>query len=283
VLAAMQSGTVAMAPAEVEEHAIPGGPSEVISLVVVRPLEGNGSLPAVVYLHGGGWVLGDFGTHERLVRELSTQARAAIVFVNYTRSPEARFPTALEEAYATTRWVARRGAELGLDGTRLAIAGDGAGANLAAAVTLLAGERGEPAIRHQVLFSPITDSRLDTGSYQAFAEGYWLTRAAMARFWGAYAPDPATRAEPTVSPSRASLAQLRGLPPATVITAEVDILRDEGEAYARRLREAGVEVTATRYDGAIHDFVMLNALANTVAASAATAQAAQALKSALDR
>ncbi len=272
-----------LSPAVVEPHVIPGGPEGEISLVVVRPADTNGSLPAVVYTHGGGWVLGNFGTHERLVRDLAAQSGAAIVFVNYTPSPEAHYPVAIEQVYGTLEWVAKRGAELGLDGKRLAVAGDSVGGNMTAAATLLAKERGGPAIRFQALLYPVTNAAFDTESYEQFAEGPWLTRAAMRWFWDAYAPDPARRAEPTASPLLASPDQLCGLPPALVVTDEADVLRDEGEAYARKLREAGVDVTAVRYEGVFHDFMMLNALAETNATRAATAQTAAALKAALHR
>jgi acetyl esterase len=282
VLDQAQSGRVDLAPAEVEEHTIPGGPGGTVSLTVVRPMERNGSLPAVVYTHGGGWVLGNFATHERLVRDLTEQTGAAFVFVNYTRSPEAQHPVAIEEVYATVRWVAEHGAELGLDGDRIAVAGDSVGGNMTAAVTLLAKERGEPAIRYQALLYPVTNAAFDTGSYDAFAEGPWLTRMAMQWFWDAYLPEATMRADVTASPLQATIEQLRGLPPALVITDEADVLRDEGEAYGRKLRQAGVDVTAIRYQGVFHDFMMLNALAETNAYRDATAQTARALKTALN-
>jgi acetyl esterase len=281
VLERVQSGDVAMPPAEVESHAIPGGPDRAISITVVRPEDSNGSLPAVVYTHGGGWILGSFGTHERLMRDLAAQSGAALVFVNYTPSPEARYPVAVEQVYATVKWVARYGAELGLDGSRLAVAGDGAGGNMTAAATLLAKERGGPAIRYQALLYPVTDAGLDTESFHTFADGPLLTRRTMAWFWDAYAPDIADRSQPTVSPLRASLAQLAGLPPALVVTAEADVLRDEGEAYGRKLRAAGVDVTAVRYEGIFPDFMMLNALAETNASRHATTLTAHTLKTAL--
>jgi acetyl esterase len=283
VLDGAQAGDVPMAPAEIEEHTIPGGPDGTVSITVVKPADKNGSLPVVVYTHGGGWVLGNFGTHERLVRDLTTQTGAAFVFVNYPPSPEARYPVAIEQVYATIQWVARYGVELGLDGSRLAVAGDSVGGNMTAAVTLLAKARGGPDIRYQALLYPVTDAAFDTGSYERFAEGPWLTRAAMRWFWDAYLPDTSRRAEPPASPLRASVEQLRGLPPALVITDEADVLRDEGEAYGRKLRQAGVDVTAVRYEGVFHDFMMLNALAGTNATRAATAQTAQALKTALNR
>jgi acetyl esterase len=281
VLERAQAGDVAMPPAVVEPHTIPGGPEGEISITVVRPVDSNGSLPAVVYTHGGGWILGNFATHERLVRDLTAQSGAAFVFVNYTPSPEARYPLAIEQVYATVQWVAAYGSELGLDGRRLAIAGDSVGGNMTAAAALLAKERGGPAIRYQVLLYPVTNAAFDTDTYEQFADGPWLTRKGMQWFWDAYAPDAARRMEPTASPLQATVEQLRGLPSALVITDEADVLRDEGEAYARKLRAAGVDVTAVRYEGVFHDFMMLNALAETNANRQATAQVAQALKTAL--
>jgi acetyl esterase len=283
VLDQAQSGNVAMAPAEIEEHTIPGGPDGMVSITVVKPMHRNGSLPAVVYTHGGGWVLGNFATHERLVRDLAAQTGAAFIFVNYSRSPEARYPVAIEQSYATVAWVAEHGVELGLDGSRLAIAGESVGGNMTAAVALLAKERGGPAIRYQALLYPVTNALFDTDTYEEFAEGPWLTRKAMIWFWDAYLPDRSKRSEPTASPLKATLEQLRGLPPALVITDEADVLRDEGEAYGRKLREAGVDVTAVRYEGVFHDFMMLNALAETNANREATAQTARALKTALNQ
>ncbi|MGB3307437.1 MAG: alpha/beta hydrolase [Thermomicrobiales bacterium] len=281
VLDGAQAGSVAMSPAEIEEHTIPGGPDGTVSITVVKPVARNGSLPVVVYTHGGGWVLGNFGTHERLVRDLTAQTGAAFVFVNYSRSPEARYPVAIEQVYATVQWVARYGSELGLDGSRLAVAGDSVGGNMTAAVTLMAKERGGPAIRYQALFYPVTNASFDTDSYGEFADGPWLTRRAMQWFWDAYLPDVSKRGEPTASPLQATPEQLRDLPPALLITDEADVLRDEGLAYGRKLRQAGVDVTSVRYEGVFHDFMMLNALAGTNATRAATAQAARALKAAL--
>src|SRR5215217_3636316 len=283
VLDRAQSGDVAMAPAQIEPHTIPGGPSGEVSITIVRPVGTTGSLPAVLYTHGGGWILGSFATHERLVRDLARQTGAAFVFVNYTPSPEAHYPVAIEQAYAALEWVAEHGVELGIDGSQLAVAGESVGGNMTAAVTLLAKERGGPAIRYQALLYPVTDAAFDTDTYSQFAEGPWLTRKGMQWFWDAYAPDPAVRAEPTASPLQATLEQLRGLPPALEITDEADVLRDEGEAYGRKLRQAGVDVTAVRYEGVFHDFMMLNALAETNAARVAIAQTAQALKTALAR
>lgn len=283
VLDMAQSGAATMPAAEIEEHAIPGGPDGTVSITVVRPLRTSGNLPTVVYTHGGGWVLGNFATHERLVRDLTGQSGAAFVFVNYSLSPEARYPVAIEQVYATVQWVAEHGAELGLDGSRLAVAGDSVGGNMTAAVTLLANERGGPALRFQALLYPVTDAAFDTDTYEQFAEGPWLTRRAMQWYWDAYIPDTSQRFNATASPLRATLEQLRGLPPALVITDEADVLRDEGEAYGRKLRQAGVDVTTVRYEGVFHDFMMLNALAQTNATRDAIAQTARALKTALNR
>jgi acetyl esterase len=283
VLDNTQSGPITMPDAEVEQHTIPGGPTGTISIVLVRPADHNGKLPAVIYTHGGGWVLGNFGTHERLVRDLAGQAGAAFVFVDYPRSPEARFPVAIEQVYATLDWVSRHGAELGLDQERIAVVGDSVGGNMTAAVTLMAKQRGGPPIRLQALLYPVTDASFETVSYREFADGPWLTRRNMQWFWDAYQPDVYQRALPLVSPMRATPSELSGLPPALIITDEADVLRDEGEAYARKLREAGVDVTAVRYEGVFHDFMMLNALANTNATRAAITQTAYCLRSALTK
>ncbi|MFF7972527.1 alpha/beta hydrolase fold domain-containing protein [Streptomyces sp. NPDC007905] len=248
---------------------------------IVRPQGAAQPLPAVLYMHGGGWILGNAGTHDRLVRELAVGARAAIVFVEYTRSPEAQYPVALEQGYATARWIVQHGAEHGLDSARLAVAGDSVGGNMAAALALLAKERGDVRFVHQSLYYPVTDAARDTPSYQQFAQGYFLTAKAMEWFWDAYLPDASQRSAITVSPLRASREQVAGLPPAFVVVDEADVLRDEGEAYAAKLRAAGVPVTTVRYDGITHDFMMLNPLSGTNATRAAVAQASATLRKAL--
>ena len=248
---------------------------------IVRPAGSEGTLPVILYMHGGGWVLGNAGTHDRLVRELAVGARAAVVFVEYDRSPEARYPVAIEQGYATAQWVAREGAANGLDPDRIAIAGDSVGGNMTAALALMASDRGDVNFVQQSMYYPVTDAAMDTGSYVQFAEGYFLTAKAMAWFWDAYAPDVERRSEPYASPLRASDEQLVGLPSAFVIVDEADVLRDEGEAYAARLRAAGVAVTTVRYDGITHDFMMLNPLSDTHATRAAVAQAISTLCGAL--
>ncbi len=281
-LASAQSAPIGKPAARIVDTTLPVGPKGSVQVRITRPENGEEVLPVVMYFHGGGWMLGDAGTHDRLVRELANGAHAAVVFVAYGRSPECRYPDPLEEAYAATKYVAENGARLNVDASRLAIAGDSAGGNLAAAVSLLAKERRGPKIDLQLLFYPVTGADFATDSYVAFAEGPWLTRAAMEWFWDAYLPDVAARKQVTAAPLGASLAQLSGLPDALIITAENDVLRDEGEAYARKLSEAGVRVTSTRYNGTIHDFVMLNALADTPAARGAIAQAVAALRGALE-
>ncbi|MFI9547990.1 alpha/beta hydrolase [Streptomyces sp. NPDC052016] len=268
---------------EVDERwiAVSGGPNGSVAVRIVRPKGAVGALPAILYIHGPGWVFGSALTHDRLVRELSVGAGAAAVFPEYALSPEVHFPVALEECYAVARWAARRGADHGIDPMRLAIAGDSAGGNLSAALTLLAKERGDVSFVQQVLFCPVTDANFDTDSYHRFAEGYFLRRDAMRWFWDQYVPGDAQRTEITVSPLRATEEQLAGLPPTLVITAEADVVRDEGEAYAAKLRAAGVAVTATRYEGVIHDFVVLTPLSSTSAARGAITQAVLVLRQAL--
>lgn len=258
-------------------------PAEVgdVRVRVVTPPEATSPLPAVLYVHGGGWVLGNAGTHDRLVRELAIGAQAAVVFVEYDRSPEARYPVAVEQAYAAARWITTDGASFGIDPSRIAVAGDSVGGNMAAVLTLLAKERGDVTFRHQSLYYPVTDAGQDTDSYREFADGPFLTAKAMAWFWDSYLPETEQRGDITVSPLRATLEQLSGLPEALVITDEQDVLRDEGEAYARKLLAAGVPTTSIRYNGILHDFVMLNPLRGTAAASAAIAQAIASLRTAL--
>lgn len=249
-----------------------------ISLKVVRPEGAKGVLPAFMFFHGGGWVLGDYPTHERLIRDLVVGSGAAAVYVDYSPSPEARYPTAIDQAYAATRWVADNGGQIGVDGSRLAVAGNSVGGNMAAVVALKAKEAGTPKLRFQLLLWPVTDASLNNASYNQFAEGHFLTRGMMEWFWDNYTSSPQQRAEIHASPLRASLEQLKDLPPALVQSAEMDVLRDEGEAYARRLDAAGVPVTAVRYNGMIHDFGLLNALSAVPAVRSALDQAAQALK-----
>jgi acetyl esterase/lipase len=277
----VQSGEIGRPDVDITDTTVPGGPSGEVSVRILRHRGATGPLPVIVYIHGAGWVFGNAHTHDRLIRELAVGANAAVVFPNYSLSPEAKYPTAIEESYAVATWVAQHGAEANLDPTRIAVAGDSVGGNMTAALTLLAKQRGDVSFAQQVLFYPVTNASFDTDSYHQFAEGYFLRRDAMQWFWDQYTTDPAQRAKITASPLRASLDELAGLPPALVITGEADVLRDEGEAYASKLRAAGVPVTAVRYQGIIHDFVMLNALRDTHAAAAAIGQAIGTLHAAL--
>jgi len=274
-----QSGEVQKPDVNVEDIHMAGGPTGYLSLRIIRPKHiADRELPVILYIHGAGWVFGNAHTHDRLIRELAVGSEAVVVFPEYSLSPEAQYPTAIEEIYTALNWIKEHGRLKGLDPNRLAVAGDSVGGNMTAAITLMAKERGGAAIGRQLLFYPVTNAAFDTESYHQFAEGYFLRRDAMKWFWDQYTMDAEHRKEITASPLRATIDQLRDLPPALIITAEADVLRDEGEAYADKLREAGVEVTAVRYQGTIHDFVMLNALSGTAAARSAISLACGWLK-----
>jgi len=254
-----------------------------VPIRIVRPLGSPGPLPVMLYVHGGGWVLGNADTHDRLVRELAVGADAAVAFVEYDRSPEARHPVAIEQAYAAAQWIIRNGQSEGLDSSRLAVAGDSVGGNMAAVLAILAKQRGDVTFIHQSLYYPVTDAGQDTASYREFADGPYLRAASMAWFWDAYLPEAGQRGDITASPLRATLEQLAGLPETFLIVDENDVLRDEGEAYGRKLTEAGVRTTMVRYDGTLHDFMMLNPLRGTAAATGAIEQAIHVLRKALGR
>jgi acetyl esterase len=248
---------------------------------ILKPLDAVGVLPAILYMHGGGWVLGNAGTHDRLVRELAVGVNAAVVFVEYDRSPEAHYPVAIEQGYATARWIKQHGAAEGLDTARVAVAGDSVGGNMTAALAILAKQRGDVTFVHQSMYYPVTDAAQDSDSYREFAEGPFLTAKSMAWFWDAYLPDESARSKITASPLRADLDQLAGLPEALVVVDENDVLRDEGEAYGRKLTAAGVRTTCVRYNGILHDFMMLNPLRHTAATTGAIEQAIHVLRKAL--
>ncbi|MYM68237.1 alpha/beta hydrolase fold domain-containing protein [Pseudoduganella sp. FT55W] len=271
VLVGAQKGA-ALPQADVSEKVIKVDGKDV-KLHIVRPAGAKGTLPAFMFFHGGGWVLGDFPTHERLVRDLVVNSGAAAVFVDYTPSPEAGYGVAINQAYGATKWVAAHGKEINVDGSHLAVAGNSVGGNMAAVVALMAKEQGQPKLRAQVLLWPVTDANFNTGSYQQFDNGYFLTRNMMKWFWDNYTTSEAARNEIHASPLRATVDQLKGLPPALVQTAEFDVLRDEGEAYARKLEEAGVPVTSTRYNGLIHDYGLLNPISSVPAVQGALRQA----------
>ena len=277
----VQSGEIELPAVDEQWTTVTGGPTGSVRVRIVRPAGAAGVLPVVLFIHGAGWVFGNAHTHDRLVRELAVGADAAVVFPEYDLSPEARYPVAIEQNYAVARWIVTDGASAQLDSSRIAVAGDSVGGNMSAALTLMAKERGDVPLVQQVLFYPVTDADFDTGSYHQFATGYFLRRDGMQWFWNQYTTSEAERAQITASPLRATTEQLTGLPPALVITGEADVLRDEGEAYAAKLRAAGVAVTALRVQGVIHDFVMLNALRPTHGAQLAITLAIDTLRSAL--
>ena len=252
-----------------------------VKLYVMTPAHMADSPGVLLFVHGGVWIVGNFQNHQRLLRDLVVGSGQIGVFVEYTPLPAAKYPTQLEESYAALKWVAAHARELGADGSRIAIAGNSVGGNMTAALTLMAKDRRGPKVIYQVLLIPATDASVDTDSYHAFATGRFLPRAFMKYGWDLYAPDAKTRNEAYVSPLRASKEQLKGLPPALVITAENDPLRDEGEAYARKLKEANVPVTATRYNGMIHDFVLLNGIHDVAGVQTALRQASGAIREAL--
>lgn len=252
-----------------------------IKLNIVKPENAKDILPVFMFFHGGGWVLGDFPTHQRMVRDLVVESGAAAVFVNYSPSPEAHYPIAINQAYAATKWVAEHGEEIGVDGKRLAVAGNSVGGNMAAVVALMAKEKKGPSIKLQVLLWPVTDANFETESYNLYAKDRFLSKDLMMWMWDNYTTDPKQRKEIYASPLQATISQLSGLPPALVQTAENDILRDEAEAYARKLDEAGVKVTATRYNGMIHDWGLLNPISTILGTKSALLQAASEIKTAL--
>ena len=277
---AQKAVSVKRADVSIKDVTLPVGPSGKTDIRVMRPTSGSGVLPCVIYMHGGGWVMGDRETHDALLRDLAVGANAAVVFVDYERSPEARYPIAVEQGYTVACHVADNAERLMIDPTRIVIAGDSVGGNMAAVIALLAKERKGPAFKAQVLFYPVTDATMSTPSYTQFADGPWLTKAAMAWYWDQYLPDISKRADIHVSPLNATSKDLADLPPTLLIVDENDVLRDEGEAYGRKLAEAGVRVTSARYNGTIHDFVMLNALAITPASRGAIGQACGYLRNA---
>lgn len=264
VLTSVQSFPVTAPDTAVETLYVDVNGTE-IPVKIHRPKGIEDTLPIVFYIHGGGWVLGDDTTHDRLVRELAAGIPAAVVFPVYTPSPEAAFPQPTNELFAVLNHIVSHADELRLDASRLAVAGDSVGGNMAIAMALKAAKEGAPKIGFQLLMYPVTDAAMETESYHHFENGPWLTKKAMAWFWKLYAPNAADRESVLSSPLTASAEQLKNLPPALVITAENDVLRDEGEAFARKLNDAGVKTTSVRFNGTIHDFMMLNPIAQSAA------------------
>jgi acetyl esterase/lipase len=254
---------------------------ETIRIHIVKPIGVNTNAPVFIFIHGGGWVLGDYPTHRRLVRDLVVASGAVAVFPDYTPSPEAHYPTAINQIYAATKWVSEHGNEIGVNGKNLAVVGNSVGGNMTASVVLMAKAKNGPAIKLQVMMWPVTDANFETASYKELGEGRFLTRNMMIWFWDNYLPDKNARKEIYASPLQASLEQLKGLPPTLIQTAENDVLRDEGEAYARKLNEAGVPVAFTRCGGLIHDYGLLNPLAEVPAVKTALLQAAATIRKSL--
>ncbi|MDB5276562.1 MAG: alpha/beta hydrolase [Ferruginibacter sp.] len=249
-----------------------------IKLNIVRPAGVKGILPVFIFLHGGGWVLGDYPTHKRMVRDLTVLTGYSGVFINYTPTPDAKYPTQVNEIYAATKWVAEHGAEIDVDGKNMAIVGNSVGGNMSAVTAIKAKENNGPAIKVQILMWPIVDADFETASYKQFGEDRFLTTSVMKWMYDMYTTDPKQRKEIYAAPLQATIEQLKGLPPALIQVAGNDVLRDEGEAYGRKLDEAGVPVTVVRYNGTIHDFGLLNGLADLPATQSAFIQAAAELK-----
>lgn len=260
-------------PVAIEELELPVGPNGKVRVRILRSPGISGILPVLVYVHGGGWVRGDYKMYERLTNALATGSGAALVFVEFQRAPEGQYPVPIEEVYAVIKWISENGSKLNLDSSRLAIVGESAGGNIAAAVTLLAKERKGPKIGFQLLLYPVTSATFNQQSYRDFADGYFLSIEAIQCLWNAYCPDVAAREQPTASPLNATLEQLSSLPPALIISTECDVTRDECEAYAHKLIEAGVSVLAVRFEATVHAFLMLDALAETQASRGAMALA----------
>lgn len=256
---------------------------QTVKIHIVKPTDAKTNSPCFIYIHGGGWVLGDYPTHRRIVRDLVVESGAVAIFPDYTPSPEAKYPMAINQIYVSAKWVSENGKEVGVDGKNMAIVGNSVGGNMVAAVTLMAKERKGPVFKLQVLLWPVTDANFETSSYKELAEGRFLSRNMMIWFWDNYLPDVKKRKEIFASPLQASVEQLKNLPPALIQTAENDVLRDEGEAYGRKLDEAGVRVTLVRYDGLIHDYGLLNAIAEVPAVQMALSQVATSIKRALQK
>lgn len=269
LLEEVQATTITKQSADIEDIEFETGKWGNINVRFVRPVGEQAVLPVIFYIHGAGWVFGSAQTHDKLIRELAVRTNSVVIFPEYSRSPEAQYPTAIEQNYSVLQQLAALQTEKKFDLNRLTVAGDSVGGNMATVMTILTKQRVGQPIQQQLLFYPVTDAGLDTQSYAEFDDNYYLTKEGMVWFWDQYTRDPKQRAEITASPLRASLEDLHGLPEALILTDEADVLRDEGEAYAKKLRNAGVAVTQVRFQAMIHDFVMLNTLDQTKAARAA--------------
>ncbi|MEQ7039389.1 alpha/beta hydrolase [Enterococcus hirae] len=275
LLEKVQESPVDKLPVDIEDLTVDTGQWGSINVRFVRPEGNTDKLPVIFYIHGAGWVFGSAQTHDKLIRELAVRTNSVVVFPEYSRSPEAKYPTAIEQSYAVLQKLSELAESKGLDLSELAVAGDSVGGNMATVMTILTKERQGLPIQKQLLFYPVTDANFTTDSYQEFAENYFLTKEGMKWFWDQYTTDESERSEITASPLRATSEELADLPPALILTGEADVLRDKGEAYARKLRDAGVAVTQVRFQGMIHDFVMVNSLDQTNATRAAMLLATQ--------
>lgn len=254
-----------------------------IQIRIVRPKGNLEKLPAILYMHGGGWILGGIKSHDTLIRKLAHCTKSVVIFPVYSPSPEAAYPTAINECYSVLEYISKNPEEFNINGNRIATAGDSAGGNMATVLAIKSQKENGPRICFQALFYPVTDASMNTKSYGDFKDGPWLTKKAMEWFWDAYVSDKSLRNTPYISPLKAEIDELKGLPPALVITAENDVLRDEGEDYARKLNQAGVQVISARINGTIHDFMMLNALSDTQPTEGAFALAGKIIKNALHK
>ena len=257
--------------------------AEDVEIRIIKPKNAKDTLPAILYIHGGGWIMGDKTTHDTLIRKLCVSANSAVIFPSYNPSPEAHYPEALNQIYGVLKYLHKNAQKFNINPDRIPNAGDSAGGNMAAAICLMSKRENTPMPVIQALFYPVTNADMDTKSYELFKDGPWLTKKAMEWFWDAYAPDKKGRDSVFISPLKAEIDDLKGLPPALVITVENDVLRDEGEAYARKLEQAGVKVISARINGTIHDFMMLNALAETEPVKGAFTLACNVLKDVLYR
>lgn len=266
---------------EIIDKTIPVDSLGQINIRVVRPKESKEKLPAILYFHGGGWILGGKHSHDTFIKRLACDIKAAVIFLDYPLSPESSYPEAINQGYALLDYVTSNPEEFNINPEKIVLSGDSAGGNMAAVLAIKAKEGGRLKVKFQALFYPVTDASMDSNSYLEFKNGPWLTKKAMEWFWAAYAPDKNLRNNYYISPLKADVEVLRNLPPALIITAENDVLRDEGEAYAKKLQDAGVEVLSVRINGTIHDFMMLNALNKTCQTNAAFSIASEILKKVL--
>lgn len=269
LLEEVQSSPVEKLDVDIKDEKYSTGKWGEIPVRFIRPKGNTDVLPVIYYIHGAGWVFGSPETHDKLVRELAVRTNSVVVMPDFTLSPEAKYPTAIEQNYSVLQQLKDVAEEKKLDLNRLTVSGDSVGGNMSAVMTIMTKQRNGLPINQQVLYYPVTNAEFDTDSYNEFAEGYYLTKEGMEWFWNQYTTSEQERNEITASPLKASVEELKNLPPAIVLNAEADVLRDEGEAYANKLREAGVEVTQMRFQGTIHDFVMVNSLDQTNATRAA--------------